>query len=148
MQSNVPGIIAQMKGTPTRHRHTIITISVESSSDVTYIHPQQTSSSIDTLKAKHAFERWSASYERKIKHYHILITVVLLITIGQVIVISSNKLYPCMVSTHIIKMESWNVVLDSYKICHEQLYCTHQQCGWMPLIHIYGHMQCKRHVTI
>jgi hypothetical protein len=70
IQSNIPGIFSQMKGTPTRNLYTVITIFVDSRSDVTYIHPQQTSSSIDTLIAKHTFERWSASYERKIKHYH------------------------------------------------------------------------------
>jgi hypothetical protein len=64
MQSPVPGLIAQNKGSPTRERYMAATIFVDHYSDVTFVHLQK------TLNAKEAFERWANSHSVKIKHYH------------------------------------------------------------------------------
>jgi GAG-pre-integrase domain len=46
LQSNVPGLMAQMKGTPTRHRFTIATVYVDHASDFTYVYLQKDSSQL------------------------------------------------------------------------------------------------------
>jgi GAG-pre-integrase domain len=52
LQSSTPGIIAQMKGIPTRWRYHIATIYVDHKSDYTYVHLQQSTTSEDTLQSK------------------------------------------------------------------------------------------------
>jgi hypothetical protein len=68
--SNVQGLIAQMKGVPTQKRYTAATVFVDHKSDYTYVHLQQSTSSKETLEAKHAFERKAASFGINIKRYH------------------------------------------------------------------------------
>jgi hypothetical protein len=52
LQSNLPGLIAQMKGVPTRKGYHIATVYVAHFSDFTYVHLQQTTSSVETLQSK------------------------------------------------------------------------------------------------
>jgi hypothetical protein len=59
-----------MKGTPTRHRFTIATVYVDHLSDFTYVYLQRDSSSAETLKSKHKFERVAASHGVSITQYH------------------------------------------------------------------------------
>jgi GAG-pre-integrase domain len=70
LQSSTPGLIAQMKGIPTRRRYYVATIYVDHKSDYTYVHLQQSTLSEETLQSKHSFERWAASCNLKIKKYH------------------------------------------------------------------------------
>jgi hypothetical protein len=70
MQSPVPGLIAQVKGNPTRDRYTCGAIFVDHYSDATYVHLQETLSAKDTILAKESFERWSRSNGVTINHYH------------------------------------------------------------------------------
>jgi hypothetical protein len=70
MQSPVPGLIAQNKGSPTRERYMAATIFVDHYSDVTFVHLQKTLNAKDTIEAKEAFERWANSHSVKVKHYH------------------------------------------------------------------------------
>jgi hypothetical protein len=70
IQSNTPGINAQMKGIPTRRRYHIATIYVDHKSDYTYVHLQKSTSSEETLQSKHSFERWAKSCNVTIKRYH------------------------------------------------------------------------------
>jgi GAG-pre-integrase domain len=55
LQSNIPGLTAPMKGTPTRKRYHIATIYVDHYSDFTYVHLQQSTTSCE-------FKRIALSY--------------------------------------------------------------------------------------
>jgi hypothetical protein len=55
--SNMPGLIAQLKESPTRERYRVATIFVDHHTDNTYVHLQPDSSAFHTLLAKHEFER-------------------------------------------------------------------------------------------
>ena len=70
MVSPIPGLIAQMKGIPTKARYTGATIFVDHFSDITYVHLQKSLSAAETIEAKHAFERWTNSCGVKVTHYH------------------------------------------------------------------------------
>ncbi len=70
LESPIPGIIAQVKGIPTRARFRVATIFVDHYSDLSYVHFQQTTNSEETLKAKLEFERFARSYNVDITHYH------------------------------------------------------------------------------
>jgi hypothetical protein len=70
MESPVPGLIAQLKGIPTRDRYNCATIFVDHYSDVSYVHLQSTLTAEETLQAKQSFERWAQSHGVTIKHYH------------------------------------------------------------------------------
>ena len=70
LESSTPGLIAQLKGTPTRDRYRIATIFVDHFSDYTFVHLQRDTSSEETLRAKREFERISRSMGVKITHYH------------------------------------------------------------------------------
>jgi hypothetical protein len=67
-ESPVPGLIAHVKGTPTKARYKYGTVFVDHYSDMTYVHFQKTSSAAETIEAKEAFERWSSSNGVKIRH--------------------------------------------------------------------------------
>jgi hypothetical protein len=69
-KSPVPGFIAQRKGKPAISRYNAGTVFVDHISDITYVHFQKTMNAAETIEAKEAFERWSASHGVKIKHYH------------------------------------------------------------------------------
>jgi GAG-pre-integrase domain len=69
-ESPVPGMIAHVKGKPTIARYKCGTVFVDHYSDVTYVHFQKSTSAVETIKAKEAFERWSESNGVKIRHYH------------------------------------------------------------------------------
>jgi hypothetical protein len=55
--STVPGLIAQIKGIPTRQRYHIATVFVDHASDYTFVHFQTDTGSDETLTAKQEFER-------------------------------------------------------------------------------------------
>jgi hypothetical protein len=70
MISTVPGLVAQMKGIPTRARYKIATIFVDHASDYTYAHFQTAATSLETVQSKLEFERHAASAGVTIKRYH------------------------------------------------------------------------------
>ena len=70
MESPVSGLIAQMKGIPTKARYKGATIFVDHYSNMTFVHLQKSLNSEETIRSKQAFERWSASCGVTIKHYH------------------------------------------------------------------------------
>ena len=70
LESPTPGLIAQLKGIPTTKRYTAATIFVDHFSRLSFVHPQTSLSSEDTLQAKRAFERYCGSHNVKIQHYH------------------------------------------------------------------------------
>jgi GAG-pre-integrase domain len=69
LYSTVPGLMAQLKGIPTRQRYHIATVFVDHASDNSFIHYQCTTSSAETLQAKQEVER-HASGEGVTIRYH------------------------------------------------------------------------------
>jgi GAG-pre-integrase domain len=70
IQSSTPGMIAQMKGIPTRRRYHIATIYIDHKREYTYVHLQQSTTSEETLQSKNSCERWAKSCNITIKKYH------------------------------------------------------------------------------
>jgi hypothetical protein len=70
LYSTVPGLIAQLKGIPSRQRYQVATVFVDHASNYTFIHYQCSTSSVETLQAKHEFERHASGAEVSIKRYH------------------------------------------------------------------------------
>jgi hypothetical protein len=70
MESPVPGLVAHMKGSPTRERYNCATIFVDHYSDVLFVHLQKVLTGDETLEAKKAFEIWARSHDISISHYH------------------------------------------------------------------------------
>jgi len=66
----VPGLVAQLKGIPTKKRYTCATVFIDLFSDFTFIHFQYTTNAQETLEAKHAFERYAQGHGVKVKSYH------------------------------------------------------------------------------
>ena len=62
--------VHNLKGMPTRQRYKAATIFVDHFSGLSYVHLQKTLSSVETLEAKRAFEKFAAIYNVTIKHYH------------------------------------------------------------------------------
>ena len=52
LESPTPGMIAQMKGIPTLRRYKYVTVIVDHFSRYTFVHPSETITSKETLKAK------------------------------------------------------------------------------------------------
>jgi hypothetical protein len=69
--SKTPGLIAQGSGKLTKRRHTAATIFVDHAYGLNYVHTQESTSAIDTIVAKEAFERFALRHNiKRIKHYH------------------------------------------------------------------------------
>jgi hypothetical protein len=60
MVSSTLGLVAQLKGLPTRERYKIATVFEDHASDYTFVHLQSDASSKQTLIAKHEFEQHAA----------------------------------------------------------------------------------------
>jgi hypothetical protein len=56
MELHVPGLIAQVKGIPTRERCKVATVFVNHAGDYTYVYLQTNTSSAQTLAAKMDYE--------------------------------------------------------------------------------------------
>ena len=70
LESNSPGLIAQLKGKLTQHRYKYSTVFVDQYSGYTFVYLQRRLTSEETVQAKHAFERLSEQRGVKILHYH------------------------------------------------------------------------------
>ncbi len=70
MVSPVPGLIAQLKGYPTKERYNAATIFVDHYSDLTFCHLQINVGAKETINAKEAFERYCNSNGVMVRHYH------------------------------------------------------------------------------
>jgi len=68
--STTPGLVAQLRGTPTRIRYQVATIFVDHFSRLSYVHLQKSTGALETIAAKEAFERFAASHGVSILHYH------------------------------------------------------------------------------
>ena len=70
LESTAPGFIAQMKGRLTKQRYQAATIFVDHQSRLGYVHLQRDLTSVETLKAKKAFEAYARHKGVQVKHYH------------------------------------------------------------------------------
>lgn len=70
IESFTPGLIAQMKGTPTKSRYHCATVFVDQKSGFGYVHLQRSTTGDETIEAKQAFERYAHRYGVHIAHYH------------------------------------------------------------------------------
>ena len=70
LESNSPGLIAQLKGKLTQQRYKYATIFMDQFSGYTFVFLQRRLMSEETVQAKHAFERTSKQRGVKIRHYH------------------------------------------------------------------------------
>ena len=70
LASTTPGLIAQLRGIPTKHRYRAATVFVDHHSGLSYVHLQQTTDAEETVAAKQAFEQFAASHGVTIQHYH------------------------------------------------------------------------------
>ena len=70
LESSTPGLIAQLRGMPTKLRYRVATVFVDHYSRLSYVHLQKSTSAEETIQAKEAFERFAASHGTKVLHYH------------------------------------------------------------------------------
>lgn len=70
LESTVPGLVAQLKGIPTKKRYGAATVFVDHHSGLSYVHLQSSTTAEETLEAKHAFERYAKSCGIHVLHYH------------------------------------------------------------------------------
>jgi hypothetical protein len=70
LDATLPGLIAQIKGIPMTKRYNYTTVFTDHYRKLGYVHLQQTLTSEETVQAKHVFERYAATYNVKIRHYH------------------------------------------------------------------------------
>ena len=71
LESRTPGLVGHQKGRPTTLRYQYATVFVDHFSRFSFVYLQASISSVETLKAKHAFERISADHGiPHIAHYH------------------------------------------------------------------------------
>ena len=70
LESITPGLIAQLKGTPTHSRYHAATVFVDHHSRLGFVYLQKSTTAEETLQAKVAFEVFAASHGVKIYHYH------------------------------------------------------------------------------
>jgi len=70
LESPQVGFIAQIKGRLTKKRYKYATVFVDHHSDLKYVHYMSELTSEETVYAKKCFERYAASFNVKIEHYH------------------------------------------------------------------------------
>ena len=70
MESSAPGLIAQLKGRPTKSRYKYATVFVDHYSDLSFVFLQKSITSAETLRAKLAFEAFADRHGVRIVHYH------------------------------------------------------------------------------
>ena len=70
LESNTPGLVAQLKGKLTQQRYKYATVFVDQFSGYTFVYLQKSLTSEETVMAKHAFESSAEQRGVKIIHYH------------------------------------------------------------------------------
>ena len=70
LESNTPGLIAQLKGKLTQQRYKYTTVFVDQFSGYTFVYLQKRLTSEETVMAKHAFENSTDQGGVKIIHFH------------------------------------------------------------------------------
>jgi hypothetical protein len=70
LESSTPGLIAQLRGIPTHRQYRVATVFVDHYSGLGYVHLQQSTSALETIEAKSAFERFAMEQGASVSHYH------------------------------------------------------------------------------
>lgn len=71
LESPIGGFIGQMKGRLyQKHRYKCATVFVDQYSGLSFVHLQQSTSAVETLEAKVAFEKYANTFGVSIMHYH------------------------------------------------------------------------------
>ena len=70
LESPTPGLYGQLKGAATGKQYCAATIFLDHYGRFSYCYLQESLTSADTLKAKHAFEQFCGSHEVQVLHYH------------------------------------------------------------------------------
>ena len=70
MESPVLGLIAQLKGSPTKSRYCAATVFVDHYSDHSFVYLQSSLTADETLKAKKEYEKYCLANDVKVMHYH------------------------------------------------------------------------------
>jgi hypothetical protein len=68
--SGTPGLIGQLRGFITGKRYLVATVFVDHFSGLSFTYLQKSTTAIETIEAKHAFERFAKVHGVSIKHYH------------------------------------------------------------------------------
>ena len=68
--SGTPGLMGQTSGTLTKRRYTVATVFVDHFSGLDYVHFQESTSALETVEAKQAFERFARDRGVSVEHYH------------------------------------------------------------------------------
>jgi len=69
-ESSTPGFIGLMRGFPTKMRYISGTVFTDHHSRLSFIHLHKSLSALETLHAKHCFERYCKQHSIEVKHYH------------------------------------------------------------------------------
>jgi hypothetical protein len=70
VESRAVGFVAQLKGRLTHGRYKVATVFIDHHSRLGYVHMQKDSSSLETLKAKHACGLYTRERGIIVRHYH------------------------------------------------------------------------------
>jgi len=70
LESTVPGLVAQLKGIPTKTHYRAATIFVDHYSKLSYVHLQKSLMSDKMIQVKQAFEVYAKTHGVLIRHYH------------------------------------------------------------------------------
>ena len=70
MESPTPGLIAQLRGIPTKKRYKCATVFVDQYSGLSFVYLQTSTNAEETVKAKEAFELYAATHGIVVEHYH------------------------------------------------------------------------------
>ena len=70
LESPTPGVIAQLRGRPTRKRYKAATVFVDHHSGLSFVHMQVSTSAQETVEGKICFEKYARSHGVKVQHYH------------------------------------------------------------------------------
>ena len=70
LESNSPGLIAQLKGKLTQQHHKYATVFIDQFSGYTFIYLQKRLTTEETVMARHAFKCSAEQHGVKILHYH------------------------------------------------------------------------------
>ena len=70
LESTTPGLVAQLKGIPTKQRYKCATVYIDHYSRFTFLYLQKSLSSEETVQSKVAFEALAKSMNVTVNHYH------------------------------------------------------------------------------
>ena len=70
LQSPTPGLIAQLRGTPTTKCYRNATVFLDHYSGLSYVHLQKSTDAQETVEGKKVFKAYCASHDVRVTHYH------------------------------------------------------------------------------